>query len=116
MANLYRSQEMLDKYKAHRKAHPATDSCPLCSKEALKTFKHWKITTNEFPYDLIAKTHHMVLPIRHVSEDGLTSEEMGELVALKKEALTEYDFLMEATPKNKSIPAHHHIHLVIAKE
>lgn len=91
----------------------------LCEKVALpgKQFEHWKIVVNDFPYDTIAARHDMIVPILHVVEPELTAEEWKELLRLKETILSdEYDYLLEATHKGKSIPAHFHLHLVTAKE
>ncbi len=88
----------------------------LCEKQALKEFRYWKVTDNSFPYDLIAKAHHMLVPVRHVSESELSEDELSELKEIKYTyANTEYDYLIEATSKNKSIPTHHHLHLIVGK-
>ncbi len=90
--------------------------CPLCHAEALKTFRFWKIVNNNFPYDAIAKIHHMIVPLRHTKERGLNAEELDELLQIKEEVLnSEYDYLIEAALKNRSIPEHFHLHLVISK-
>jgi hypothetical protein len=115
MASL-RTEAMKARYKEYAANHPATDSCPLCSKMPLRTFTYWKITENQFPYDLIARDHHMVIPLRHVTENELTAEERAELSEIKATFINpKYDFIIEATPQNKSIPQHFHLHLIVAK-
>ena len=47
------------------------------------SFGYWKIVTNAFPYDLIAGRHDMILPLRHVTENELTEEELVELKEIK---------------------------------
>lgn len=107
---------MQDKYKAHIAEHSSDGDCPLCSKEAVKNFKYWKIIKNDFPYDLIAREHRMIVPLRHIHEDALTVSEVAEFEDLKKTYIdAEYDYMVEATTKNKSIPAHFHLHLIVAK-
>lgn len=115
MASL-RTEAMKQRYKEHQKVHPLSTSCALCEKEALKTFTHWKIMQNDFPYDMIASEHHMLVPVRHVTENELNAAETKELSVIKDTFINPtYDFIIEATPKNKSIPAHFHLHLVISK-
>ncbi len=73
--------------------------------------------TNAFPYDRIAKTHDMIVPLRHVDEDHLNDEELKELKIIKDNYLhKEYEFIIEATYKVKSIPAHFHLHLLTIKD
>lgn len=91
--------------------------CALCDKVALKTFTHWRIVKNDFPYDLIADVHDMIIPLRHTTDVGLSKEEWEELQVIKKAHLNEtYQFIMEAMTWTQSIPAHFHLHLVLVKE
>ncbi len=107
---------MKNKYQEYQRANPSNDSCALCSKEPLVTYTHWKIIDNAFPYDLIAKDHHMMVPIRHTKESGLTDAELLEFTQIKTDFInSKYDYIIEATPQNKSIPGHFHLHLIIAK-
>ncbi len=109
-----RTSEMKNRYKEYIKLHPSDGSCPICTKPAIKTFKYWKITDNAFPYDLIATKHHMILPLRHVTEAELSKEELKELAGIKKDVVdVDYDYIIEATTKNKSVPAHFHLHLIV---
>lgn len=92
------------------------DSCPLCVKESVKDFQFWRIVKNNFPYDRIAKVHHMLIPLRHVPEDALTLEEVKELREIKKIFVSDsYTWIIEPTMKHKTIPAHFHLHLIVGK-
>jgi diadenosine tetraphosphate (Ap4A) HIT family hydrolase len=92
-------------------------SCVLCTKPAIKEFEYWKILPNDFPYDRIAKVHHMIVPKRHTTEPELTADEINELNKIKQEYLFhEYDYVMEAAHRKKSIPAHFHLHLIVVKD
>lgn len=111
-----RTQQTENNYREYRKNNPSVD-CSLCEKPALKTFTYWKIIENTFPYDKIAKIHHMIVPIRHVTEEGLSVDELYELKKLKDTVLNEdYEYIIEATHKTKSIPSHFHLHLIVVKE
>jgi hypothetical protein len=111
-----RTTEMKNRYKEYLNSHPSDGSCPICSKEAIKNFKYWKITDNSFPYDLIASKHQMIVPNRHVAEEELLSDELDELIKIKREFIdTEFDYIIEATTKNKSVPGHFHLHLIVGK-
>ncbi len=110
-----RSPDAQKKYKEHQALHK-DDPCPLCQGEAIKTFQYWKIMSNLFPYDRIAETHHMILPIRHVTEEYLSEEELDEFLRIKHEYIfEEYEVIIEASGPEKSIPEHHHLHLIITK-
>jgi hypothetical protein len=111
----FRSNEVSEKYRAHRDTGALEKSCPLCDTTAVIGYRSWKIIPNEFPYDLIAVVHDMIVPLRHVDEAGLTDEERAELIEIKNSTLGTYDIVVEATRHNKSIPAHFHLHLIKAK-
>ena len=93
------------------------DGCPLCLKNTIKAFAHWRIVKNEFPYDRIAQTHDMIVPLRHVSERELSEAEKNELRSIKETYLSEnYEYMIEPTLRRKSIPAHFHLHLIVSKD
>lgn len=112
-----RTKETQDKYDALRASGGLEGACHLCTAPAIKTFKFWKVINNEFPYDVIAKTHHMIVPLRHTAEAGITQEEWYEWGSLKHgEIDRDYDSLIEETDNAKSIPDHFHIHLIVIKD
>ncbi len=90
-----RLPEVEEAYRAHRKSQPEDAGCPLCSDEpALHIFNHWRIVINAFPYGKFAEVHHMLIPLRHVDERGLTQEEKEELVEIKHTHLADtYQYL-----------------------
>ena len=93
------------------------NGCRLCQIETIQAFTYWRIILNEFPYDRVASTHDMIVPLRHISELGLTEEERKELIDIKHSYINErYRYTMEAAHKNKSIPEHFHLHLITLKE
>lgn len=111
-----RTPEGKHAYQEYLKDSALCDSCALCEKSALRTFKLWKIVNNSFPYDLIAKEHHMLMPLRHTTEADLTVDEIMELSGIKNHAIEQdYDWIIEPMPKNKSIPDHFHLHLLVGK-
>ncbi len=116
MSKTLRSPEGKERYKEHMRSHPSSDECFLCVAKSLKDFQFWKVTENNFPYDQIASVHHMLTPFRHVAEEKLNDEEIKELQTIKKSFIDpEYDWIIEATLKNKTIPDHFHIHLIVGK-
>lgn len=59
----------------------------------------------------------MLVPVRHAREDELTAEEVLELGTVKAGFINdEYDYILEATNKTKTIPSHFHLHLVLGAE
>lgn len=111
----FRTKKSEEKYYKHLKNKKG--GCPMCDRSGLKTFKYWKIIKNRFPYDRIAKKHNMLVPIRHVVEDDLNQKELIEFKKIKNSFLkdSDYDYIMEASPKIKSMPTHFHLHLIVLK-
>lgn len=103
-------------YAEHKKNGGLSNGCPLCLESAIKEFKYWRIIDNKFPYDKIAEVHHMITPKRHVAEGSLDEEEKEELYKIKTTYVAKnYDFIIEASPRLKTIPAHFHLHLIVQK-
>lgn len=116
MSEAFRSKEMRDAYKAHLASGVLERSCVLCDREPIVAFNHWKIIVNNFPYDLIAEVHHMIVPLRHVTEKDLSPEEWEEYKQIKAEKLQDYEYIIEASNRQKSIPNHFHLHLIESKK
>lgn len=74
MARL-RTQEGEEKYQKLIAAGYLNGGCKLCEAPSIKDFVYWKIIRNDFPYDLIAQIHDMIVPKRHVKESDLSKEE-----------------------------------------
>lgn len=117
MKSVFRTPETQAKYDAYQAEGNLARGCVLCERESIREFGHWRIIENIFPYDKIAKTHHMAIPKRHVKEHELSDGELEELRVIKETCFhTDYDFMIEATYKAKSIPAHFHLHLIVVKD
>lgn len=116
MGDLFRTLAAAKRYKDYRAHRAANETCPLCTKPPLHAFIFWKIIPNDFPYDLIAETHHMIIPLRHVVEEKLTEDERSEFLSIKQSHLQDYTYIIEATRNVKSIPEHFHLHLIIGKK
>ena len=111
-----RRKESEERYQNVVKGGALERGCVLCSAQAIQTFSHWKVIHNDYPYDKIAEVHDMLVPLRHITEEELSAEEKQDLAALKAGYLNlHYQYLIESFPKNKSIPDHFHLHLVVVK-
>lgn len=110
-----RTKACADRYRAFQEAGHMDNRCVCCDLETVQSFTHWRIVANDFPYDLIAKAHDMIVPIRHVTEDGLREEEKQEFKQIKNDYLQRYNFIMEASEKTKTVPGHFHLHLITTK-
>jgi hypothetical protein len=113
---ILRSEEVTRKYREHLAEKVCKGECELCLKTSIERFSLWKIVTNDFPYDKVAQTHHMLTPFRHILESQLTEAELDELQNIKKGCInTHYDYLLENTWREQSIPNHFHLHLIVTK-
>lgn len=84
----------------------------------VKEFEHWVIIENEFPYDAVATTSHMISTKRMVTFDWklLNAEEIVELQKIKEGYIKDnYDVLWENLPRGSTFPAHFHLHLMVLK-
>ena len=89
----------------------------MCDTPPVEAFTYWKIIPDKFPYNKIASRHDMLVPLRHTQEVGLTVEERAEFAELKAKYLNEhYELLIETAPHLKSVPMHHHVHLIVIKD
>lgn len=116
MSHTFRTKETEEIYRKYKENIPIDCKCVLCALPSIRDFKYWRIVKNDFPYDLIAETHDMILPIRHVKETELTEEEKTELLEIKADYLNIYDAILEATVRMKTVPAHHHLHVIVTKD
>src|SRR3989344_392957 len=106
MARL-RTQESEERYKKLIAAGYLNGACKLCEAPSIKDFEHWRIIRNDFPYDLIARVHDMIVPKRHVQEGDLSEEEKEEYNEIKTSYVEgAYELIIEPTAKFKSIPGH----------
>lgn len=84
----------------------------------IKEFKNWVIIKNDFPYDAIATTSHMISTKREVAFDWnlLNEEEIEEFNELKNNYIKQnYEVLWENLPKGQTLPGHFHLHLLVLK-
>ncbi|MEY2671660.1 MAG: hypothetical protein RL687_77 [Candidatus Parcubacteria bacterium] len=84
----------------------------------VKEFTHWVIITNEFPYDAIASTSHMISTKREVAFNWelLSPEELAEFYQIKKDYISaHYDVLWENLPSGITIAHHFHLHLLVLR-
>lgn len=115
MASL-RTKDIEESYQKYIAEGGLEKGCILCGKKSLKDFNYWFISENDFPYGRIASVHHMIIPKRHAVENKLSEKEKGEFKKIKEGYIKQnYEFIMEATDKVKTIPSHFHLHLLVVK-
>lgn len=111
------TQKRYEEVKMSRRMQIQHNVCPLCTAESLQEFQYWRIVENEFPYDRIAAKHHIAVLKRHTTESKMTNNEREEFRELKEGYINEnYEFVFESVPRVKTIPAHHHLHLIVVKQ
>lgn len=112
-----RTKEMPDLYRRRIEEGHLDGGCNLCGAVLIAEFENWRIIQNDFPYDRIAKTHHMIVPKRHVEEAEISEEGWQEYRELKSGYINDnYEYIFESTNHRKSIPAHFHLHLLETKD
>ena len=111
MSASLRKPETEARYSEYRKNRKPSD-CYLCRASSIKEFEFWRLLPNEYPYDRIVKTHHLISLRRHADENALTVAEYSELYRIKHDLRNDYDILLENTLKRKTIREHFHIHAV----
>lgn len=85
------------------------------NKKVIAEFEHWAIIENDFPYDAIASTNHLLFTKREIPFDWdlLNQEELKELNKIRKEYLNKnYEVVWENLPKGQTVPVHFHLHLL----
>lgn len=83
----------------------------------VKEYIYWIVIENSYPWDLISKTHHLLIPRRSFSyEWDMEDEERTELIGIKKELYSTYDMFVENCHSLRSIPDHFHIHCIITED
>ena len=113
----FRTDEGDRRYRAALAAGILDRGCPLCILPSIKEFTHWRIIKNEYPYDAVAAVHDMIVLKRHIAEGEFIEAEKQELLEIKNSHLNqEYEYIIEAIGKYKSIPAHFHLHLIVPKK
>lgn len=95
--------------------------CFFCSTRPvlIQDFNLWRIVQNDFPYDNVAKIHHLLTPKRHVAKESeLTEDERLELLKIKEEVLPflPYHMVISNLPIGQTIPEHLHVHVMELKD
>ena len=106
------------KVKDERAKLPAANgfAYDLSTEPVIETYQHWVIIPAGFPYDLVAETHHMLVPKRVFGRlEEANEEEMKELYEIKRSLGSRYNYFLETLGAMQSNPVHLHIHLIKLK-
>ncbi len=113
-----RTNETLLKYLKYIASNPSNNPFEDAEKRAIKNFNYWVIVENDFPYDAIAKDHHLLVTKRVVPCEFrlLNKDEIEEFYYIKENYIKEnYEVLWENMPKGQSVNEHFHVHLLNLK-
>jgi hypothetical protein len=107
-----RSDAMHTKYLTYPK-----DKNFMNTANSIRDFNYWRIIENRFPYDTIAKTHHLLVTKRKVPGHHLMNQyEATELDGLINNVLPQdYDMILLNFPQAQSVKDWLHFHLIIVK-
>ena len=117
-----RSDETFFKYMKRMKENKCKTGVNLIErigKEPVDEYKYWVIIEDEFPFDKIAKVHHLLIPKRVFMEStDMTKEEKEEMEYLiGNELPKKYDYILNKLDgRSRSFPDHFHIHLLEIKK
>lgn len=90
---------------------------PLYKEPALERWDDWILIENRFPYDLVFKTHHILVPTRDFkNRSDMMLTERRSLEDLLNYLQHGYDIMFENTHKSRSIKDLFHIHLACWKD
>jgi hypothetical protein len=106
-----RSPAMHTKYLTYPKDPDFMKNAP-----SIVDYQYWRIINNKFPYDSVAKVHHMLVPKRQFAHPiEINKMETVELDTIIATYLDDYDAIMLNLPKARTIPNWLHYHLLTFK-
>lgn len=107
-----RTPQMLGRYRKHLKTNSGNIAFFLTN-PSICEWKHWRLIKNDFPYDVLAKKHHILTPKRVFSEEvEMSGGERKELIRIKQELNDSYDTVFENFIHQRSFKNHYHLHLI----
>lgn len=114
-----RTSETDSRYRADRANKPA-DFDPfeerIHAEKPLRSFEHWRLYENIYPYDAVADVHHILIAVRKFARPkDMSPAERAELEDIKEELAPDYDTFLENFPRFQSVHSHLHFHLVVWK-
>jgi len=103
-----RSQELEDKYRRELKK----GNVPFAKRKVIFDFDDWLVIRNDFPYDLLYRKHHLLIPkvaFSKFTDISRVSQVRYHVILSKLEE--HYDLYFVNMAKNRSVRSHWHCHL-----
>jgi diadenosine tetraphosphate (Ap4A) HIT family hydrolase len=108
--DVLRSEECIKLYKENYK-----EGVSLLSLPCIKQWNYWRLIKNDYPYDKIAESHYLLIPLSGFAEDEeMNNDERKELFSIKNE-LSEtktFDAIFENLKHDRSIQTFYHLHCI----
>lgn len=113
----WRTPETAALYAVAREKHLA-NPVDIRENTLVQAFEHWVLVVNNFPYDAVLTTHHMLIPTRDgvPTRDDLSTTELEELAIILREHIEpRYDIVFENMPVARTILTQFHLHVGIVR-
>lgn len=98
--------------KRYQKAKASGETRPLREEEVLYVWKHWVLIDNRYPYDMIYRKHHMLIPRRNVAKYSqlrwYEKRELRKIIDTYCQA--HYHLVFENMNSRRSVHLLYHIH------
>lgn len=98
----------------YQRAKSKKKTKPLNEVPAISEWKYWRLINNDFPYDAVYKTCHMLVTKEEAPDwDDLSEEARDEYFRIRTDYLLDtYDQIIENCPSTRSVKGIYHKHLV----
>ena len=115
-----RTKETFLKYKEYLQRDPDFVQLKESLNNPLKDFGFWILIEDNYPWDNIAKVHHLLFPKRvFCFEKDMNEEERENLNKIISDNCGEYELIVRKLDllgiTNRSVKWHYHIHLLKLK-
>ena len=114
-----RSFQVQERYERFKKDNVHAQSSFFLDERRMSivaNFEFWYVEENDFPYDNVFSTHHLIVPKRLIAFYRESNQaEHEEFLYVKKKLFGNYDGILENFPGSRSIVNHWHAHLFVWK-
>jgi len=108
-----RSPELDQEYRDFLKTKPV----PFEKNKVIENYGDWILVENDYPYDLLYKKHHLLIPRARVgSFTQLNKISQRRYHTLLAHLEDQYDLYFVNMAKGRTVPTHWHCHLAVWKK